>query len=48
MLFRSLARLDVYYQFVAKGIIMLAAIGFDVFQLKKKKKVTVKKPDGDK
>ncbi len=38
----QLARLDVYYQFVAKGIIMLAAIGFDVFQLNRKKKATVK------
>lgn len=38
----QLARLDVYYQFVAKGIIMLAAIGFDVFQLNRKKKASVK------
>ncbi len=38
----QLARLDVYYQFVAKGIIMLAAIGFDVFQLNRRKKATVK------
>lgn len=37
----QLARLDVYYQFVAKGIIMLAAIGFDVFQLNRKKKASV-------
>lgn len=40
----QLARLDVYYQFVAKGIIMLAAIGFDVFQLNRKKKAIVKVP----
>lgn len=33
----QLAGLDVYYQFIAKGIIMLGAIGFDVFQLNRKK-----------
>lgn len=32
----QLAGLDVYYQFIAKGIIMLSAIGFDVYQLNKK------------
>lgn len=29
----QLAGLDVYYQFIAKGAIMLLAIGFDVYQL---------------
>lgn len=38
----QLARLDVYYQFVAKGVIMLAAIGFDVFQLNRRKKSPMK------
>lgn len=32
----QLAGLDVYYQFIAKGIIMLAAIGFDVYQLNRR------------
>ncbi len=32
----QLAGLDVYYQFIAKGIIMLGAIGFDVYQLNRK------------
>jgi ribose/xylose/arabinose/galactoside ABC-type transport system permease subunit len=38
----QLARLDVYYQFVAKGVIMLLAIGFDVFQLNRKKMVRIR------
>ncbi len=42
----QLARLDVYYQFVAKGIIMLAAIGFDVYQLNRRKKITIKTQGG--
>jgi len=32
----QLAGLGIYYQYVAKGIIMLAAIGFDVYQLNKR------------
>ena len=32
----QLVGMGIYYQFVAKGIIMLAAIGFDVFQMKRR------------
>ena len=35
----QLAGMDVYYQFIAKGVIMLATIGVDVFQLNRKDKV---------
>ncbi len=35
----QLANIDTYYQYVAKGIIMLAAIGYDVFQLKRRSMV---------
>lgn len=32
----QLAGLDVYYQYIAKGFIMLAAIGFDIYQLSRR------------
>lgn len=35
----QLARLDTYYQFIAKGIIMLLAIGIDMYNLNQRKKV---------
>lgn len=35
----QLAGLDVYYQFIAKGVIMLATIGVDVFQLNRKDRI---------
>ena len=33
----QMAGMNVYYQYVAKGIIMLATIGFDTFQMSRKK-----------
>ena len=33
----QMAGMDVYYQYVAKGAIMLATIGFDTYQLKKRR-----------
>ena len=33
----QMAGMNIYYQYVAKGIIMLATIGFDTFQLNRKK-----------
>lgn len=38
----QLAGLNVYYQFIAKGVIMLGTIGVDVFQLNRKDKVKTK------
>lgn len=32
----QLAGLNIYYQFIAKGVIMLVAIGFDVYQMNKR------------
>jgi ribose/xylose/arabinose/galactoside ABC-type transport system permease subunit len=32
----QLAGLNIYYQFIAKGVIMLIAIGFDVYQINKR------------
>lgn len=39
----QLAGLNVYYQFIAKGLIMLGTIGVDVFQLNRKDKVKQRK-----
>ncbi len=39
----QLAGLDTYYQFIAKGIIMLLAIGIDVFNLNRRNKVKKEK-----
>ncbi len=35
----QLAGLDIYYQYIAKGVIMLFAIGFDIFQMERRKVV---------
>ena len=35
----QLAGLDTYYQFIAKGIIMLLAIGIDVYNLNRRQVV---------
>lgn len=43
----QLAGLDTYYQFIAKGVIMLAAIGFDVYQLSRRQRVKLN-PDSPK
>jgi len=37
----QLASIDPYWQYVFKGVLMLAAIGFDVFQLNRREKVKV-------
>lgn len=38
----QLAGLDTYYQFIAKGVIMLAAIGIDIYNLNRRQKVKTK------
>lgn len=38
----QLAGMNVYYQYVAKGVIMLATIGFDTYQLRRRTIVTQK------
>lgn len=33
----QMSGMNIYYQYVAKGVIMLATIGFDTFQMSRKK-----------
>ena len=42
MCIRDRAGLDTYYQFIAKGVIMLAAIGIDIYNLNRRQKVKTK------